>query len=740
MGAALATSDFTSKLQDWKSRFVGIACILDKTNSVTCSLGFSSKLKVKDTYSVPYPVWPLTSATPWSPTICSKIMCATNANRGGCPVAPTPTSSQWSAAFSNWNSCVYDENGAIPSCTAWAPGGVKKTDGTCTQCTTYSTTESKCTACGSGYLVNGLCAEACPTGTTGDSATKTCAQSCPSDCAQWETVGGVPKCITCTQATCVLQWTTSKPYAMYISTTAGQCIASCPAFTALVPTKPVIMSSSSYYFPLWYSWGSQLWSSCSINPSITSLADPLVLCGACNANAGTAMYAKVDTWVSSCGTDNYISNGACKPWSAGTMVFDNPSLCEDWGNKCASGFCTSSSNRPLCTKCMDGSVLQEGKWIAACTSDFKFYSSSSQAGIKQCLKTWPSSASYSLPDGQWVSSCPSTFVSADSNKKCLTCAEAFPGWETCVNVFDKSTSANVVKCRKCSSTKPYFNSAYTAWIDSWTSNQVTITKDSFKFWVDCPDGCSSCSLEGTKVKCSACSTGYIYDEADGICSKKCKLGRFEHNGKCLKEWPTGYSSQLSTWTCQLCPINGCTSWISIGTYVTCDKCASNLRKTGNLLSGYKCESAWDLTDANYWMKNGQCTKVTGFKDSSGQCQNWPDNCETCILNSSGQPECTKCSGIFWLNSEKKCDLAIFTDKKIMQVVDASNKMSFECKASWDAGYTSSIFNTWFKCDVAKYPQCSDTNCNGWDISTSIPIWAKCNSGYMQDPKNNFVWT
>ena len=62
-------------------------------------------------------------------------------------------------------------------------------------------------------------------------------------------------------------------------------------------------------------------------------------------------------------------------------------------------------------------------------------------------------------------------------------------------------------------------------------------------------------------------------------------------------------------------INGWSKWTNILTYSTWDEWGTNRIRSGNLLTGYKWDTVWDPSNSNYWMSNGVCTAVTGYKDA-----------------------------------------------------------------------------------------------------------------------------
>ena len=347
--------------------------------------------------------------------------------------------------------------------------------------------------------------------------------------------------------------------------------------------------------------------------------------------------------VSACPNTAYTdsTNSKCIDCPTGMQVYSNPSLCENCGDKWLDGYCTSKNNLPMCTKCPDGSFMQEGKWIAACTGNYVVFTQTSITGVKQCLKTCPSSLPNQLASGECVKSCPENSA-LDSSKNWVVCSDKFPGWVSWVIGTYSSistavavTSAVKVKCRKWNTATPYFNNDFTSWVATCSTGEVLIQGSGFGYCMKCPSEWTSWSISNDKITCSACADGMYYDESKQTCSKNCPLLKYKYNGKCVTSWPSGFSAQLDTGKWVTCPIDGWVECVGVSSYFTCKKWASDRVKTGSLLAGYKWASSCDKTSSDYWMKDSQCMKVYGYKDSSGNCQDCPDNWSKCSLDTSG---------------------------------------------------------------------------------------------------------
>ena len=113
-------------------------------------------------------------------------------------------------------------------------------------------------------------------------------------------------------------------------------------------------------------------------------------------------------WVAACPVTSYIdtSTSKCVAWPAGMQVYSDPKVWENWGDKCTDGFWTSQNNRPLWTKCMDNTFLQNGKWIATCSSDYILHAKTSQSTVTEWLKAWTPALPYLTSSNEWVASWP----------------------------------------------------------------------------------------------------------------------------------------------------------------------------------------------------------------------------------------------------------------------------------------------------------------------------------------------
>lgn len=140
------------------------------------------------------------------------------------------------------------------------------------------------------------------------------------------------------------------------------------------------------------------------------------------------------------------------------QVYSNPNLCENCGDKCVDGSCTSQNNLPFCTKCADGAFMQEGKCIVACTGDFKYFETTTFTGVKNCLKSCTAANRFLTSSGECVPKCPNTAYTDITNLKCVDCPtgmKVYSNPNLCENCGDKcvdgscTSQNNLPLCTKC---------------------------------------------------------------------------------------------------------------------------------------------------------------------------------------------------------------------------------------------------------------------------------------------------
>ena len=442
-------------------------------------------------------------------------------------------------------------------------------------------------------------------------------------------------------------WTTNFPY----QTSSGECVASCPNTAYLdtvnskwidcpagmqVYSKPSLwencgdMCTSGYWtsqnnLPVWTKWmdnsyiqeGKWLvaWTGDYVLYSLTStnLVYQCMKKWTLSLPYQTSSNQCVATWPLTSYLDT--STSSCIDWPTGMQVYSNPSLWENCGDMCTSGYWTSQNNLPVWTKWMDNSYIQGSKWLSACTGNYKLFIKTSQNTIYQCLTACPSTAQYHLQTNEWVQAWPSTSYIDVSSMQWVDWTSQFAGCNFWAAVTDPSSLTTSVKWKQWSSATPYFSSDLSTWVSSCSTGETLVQTSSYGYWLKCPSAWTSWSVSDDKIKCSSWASGYNYDESSGSWSTKWPLLKYVYNNQCVSSWPSGYSAQLDTGNWVACSIDGWAQCISIGSYFSCQQWAAGRIKSGNLLTGYKCDTVCDISNAIYWTNNGACTQVTGYKDA-----------------------------------------------------------------------------------------------------------------------------
>ena len=394
----------------------------------------------------------------------------------------------------------------------------------------------------------------------------------------------------------------------------------------------------------------------------------------------------------------------------------------------------------ICNKWTNNLLIQEGKCVSTWTGDYKYFTKSTLTGVNQWVKTCPSTMPNHLATGECVKAWISASLTDASSTGCISCPDQFSGCDSWAAVTDSSTNAVSVKCRKWNASTPYFSNDFTKWVSSWSTVETLVKLSDYGYCLKCPAECTSWSVTNNKISWSAWTADNAYDESTGTWAKKCPSSKYNYNGKCVDSCPSGYSAQLDTGKCVTCPIDGWVECFGLSSYYTCNKCAPDRVKTGSLLTGYKCTTTCDVSNANYCMKNGQWIGVTGYKDSAGNWKDCPENWSKCSLNSAGVAQWSLWNEKYWMNkSTNTCQLAINSDYVLMTYVSSANTVSVECKDACDSGYIPDSYDNCIKCDTSKYPQCSDTNWASWTVLFQTPYWVKCKEGYQPDILNKNIW-
>ena len=245
------------------------------------------------------------------------------------------------------------------------------------------------------------------------------------------------------------EWVASWPNTSYLDTSNSKCV-DCPSGMK-------VYSNPSLWENCGDKWTVGYWTTQSGNPYCTQwMANSYIQENKCisactgdyilhsqTSQSGVFQWLKTCTtslpyqtssgeWVATCPITSYLDTSTSKwiAWPLGMQVYSNPSLWENWGDKCNTGYWTSQSNRPLCTNWMDNAFLQDGKWIAAWDSTYTLRAKTAKATVLECLKACTTALPYLTSDNEWVALCPITSYLNTSTSKCIawpTGMQVFPG-------------------------------------------------------------------------------------------------------------------------------------------------------------------------------------------------------------------------------------------------------------------------------------------------------------------------
>ena len=378
-------------------------------------------------------------------------------------------------------------------------------------------------------------------------------------------------------------------------------------------------------------------------------------------------------WVAACPVTSYLDTATSKwiAWPTGMQVYSNPSLWENWGDKCNTGYWTSLSNRPLCTNWMDNSFLQDGKWIAAWDSAYTLRAKTSQALVTQCLKTCTTSLPYQTSSNEWVASCPTTAYIDTATSKCVACpagTQIFSNpylWENCGDKctdgfwtsqsnqplwtkwmdnsymqegkclsacsgdyvkFSQTSTSGIYQCLKiCTTTLPYSMSTG-EWVASWPNTAYLDTVNSK--WVNWPTGMkvysnpSLCENWGDKW-----TDGYWTTQSNKPVWTQWMQNSYMQESKCLSTWSgdyvvysqtaqSGIMQCLKTWTTALPYKTSAGEWVA------------------------SCPNTAFLDTAN--SKCVDCPSGMKVYSNPSLCENWGDKwTDGYWTTQSNQPVCTQ---------------------------------------------------------------------------------------------------
>ena len=398
------------------------------TSSTTLwKVSFASNIWIKSDYSVQTPVWTSSTTSDWSSAFCSNVYWKLGTAVTGWKDT-VPTSAQCTAAIPSCTACQYDSSNVLSICTTCSQGTTIKSNNKWTIWSNLNSSTGQCSSWSDGILYNNACVESCPSGYQINSGSNTWVPSCPSYWAQWSLISGKNYCVKWSSSAWVLECPSTIPISHYTSLTTFECVAQWPSFGVLIPINPSPSVIVGVTFPLCLDWPSQYCTSCTVSSTLVSDITKLTVWNSWGPNGSTTQYVKDNTCVTSWGTTYYQNGGSWVACPSGTQIYSNPSLCENCGDKWASGYWTTQSGNPYCTQWMSNSYIQESKWIVAWTGDYTLFSQTSQSTIYQCYKTCPTALPYQTSSKECVATCPNTAYLDTANAKWVN-------WPTGMKVY-----------------------------------------------------------------------------------------------------------------------------------------------------------------------------------------------------------------------------------------------------------------------------------------------------------------
>ena len=289
------------------------------------------------------------------------------------------------------------------------------------------------------------------------------------------------------------------------------------------------------------------------------------------------------------------------PWSAGTQIYSNIYLWENWGDRWSTGYCTSSNSTPLCTSCMINSYFQTGKCVSAWSYPYTLFEvDTSKIGVMSCLISCSSINPYKTDSGQCVNSWPTSAYLDIINKKWViwplgTKVYSNPyAWENCGERWMDGYWATL---NGNPNWQLWMNNSYFQegkWLSAWTGDYkfyITSNQAGVYNWLKtCPpdkpysDSSGSClqscpstsSIDLTSLKCIPWAVGtkiysnpYLWENwgdkcTDGYCSSSNNTplwtnwmsNSFLQSGKWLSSWSGVYKFFVNNLP------NGIKQWVS----------------------------------------------------------------------------------------------------------------------------------------------------------------------------------
>lgn len=499
-------------------------------------------------------------------------------------------------------------------------------DTTCFNCS-LPNNNTMCTSCKAAaqYLngtTTGNCVTACPTNSILYSDNVHCLPCDPS-CATCNYNGSALNCTSCMTSGYVID-----------GSTYGNCVAACPAHTALETTthtfcQPCDTTCQNCSLPnnatmclncfnsAQFVNGTTTGNCVASCPTNKILSVDTIHCLPCDSSCATCNQASSNFNCTSCSTSGYVVNGS----SYGDCI-----------SSCISGTALETTTNTFCQPC-DSSCLQ-------CSIP------NNSAYCLSCATSVPQKMVNGTTFGNCVSTCPTNSVLSGDTTHCLPCDT------TCATC---NTAASASNCTSCMTSGYVINgNSYGPCVAACPA-QTALDTTLHTFCQPCSSSCYNCAAPGDATQCTSCpGSNKVYGVTTGTCIATCPTNSLI-DGTATHCLPCDSSCAVCTVAgdptkCTLCSTAGfVVNGVSVGNCVS--TCPSHTALDTTLHNfcqpcGFSCSECSQPNNNNY------CTScaTTGylvFGANIGPCQAPPCPAQYAVDVATG----TKC-----LPCDSSCNL------------------------------------------------------------------------------------
>lgn len=399
-------------------------------------------------------------------------------------------------------------------------------------------------------------------------------------------------------------------------------------------------------------------------------------------------------------------------------------------NNCQVTNCLSCLSETVCQTCQNGYILLSNNCIQCQLTGCQTCSATnvcSQCYTGYTLNATSSTCSYT--------GCLYPCGTCDSNGKCLTCLTPFSQ-----TPYDNGTcfTCSIANCVQCSSnslnTCTQCNTGYIP-----NSSNTTCT------WACSSPKCTACA--NGPNSCTSCVSGYVAN--GGVCSQcnnapictSCQPGNLSACLKCA----TGYYTNTSSNTCQVCPGTNCAACGLSNTATNTLICTQfngylpyqPTTQTSQVYYPYVCDQGCQQCASNYPASCLQCSLgfylVISSTTNVGQCMPCGQNCATCSFNTNNQIICQSCySNAFLVNNA--C-LVCSTINNCQTCLSSNLNSCVSCPIGYYLTYVPAVTTTpaYYTCIMSCPQNCltcfnaANTNQSGYNPNNIA--CSSCNTGY-----------